>query len=246
MQVPRGVAYWLGNAVYVSVTNRARGLSLVASRGPAFRMPEASGFAPLEREPTVDEVAAAVDAAYADPRKRAVGVDVGRTRRADGGATDGGVAFAGLGDPLVRWEVVRDAAARVRASRPGAPIRVVTNGLAPDGADPGRVAAALAAAGVDSATVALNAATPDAYDALVLAPPRYAPAYHASAADAVGDVRGASFASACAMVTALAEAGVAVDVSRVSNASCSAAAVRALALSLGARETRDRPFFDDP
>ena len=111
----RGVVYWLGSQLYVSLTNRARGLSLVASRGPAFIMPETSGFAPLEAEPSVDTVVEAVLDAYAnDERKKALGQDVGRTRRADGGATDPGVAFAGLGDPLLRWPDVAEITRRVR------------------------------------------------------------------------------------------------------------------------------------
>ncbi len=76
----RGVVYWLGSQLYVQLTNRARGLSLVASRGPAFQMPASSGFAPLEAEPSVDTVVEAVLAAYAnDERKRSLGQDVGRT-----------------------------------------------------------------------------------------------------------------------------------------------------------------------
>ena len=51
-----GVVYWLGNVLYVALTNRPRGLALAASRGAAFAMPEASGFKPLEAEPTVDDV----------------------------------------------------------------------------------------------------------------------------------------------------------------------------------------------
>ena len=90
-----GLVYWLGKTLYVSLTNRARGLTLVASRGPAFAMPEASGFAPLASEPSVDDVVSAVLDAYAnDQRKKSVGVDVGRTRRADGGEARVGVEVA--------------------------------------------------------------------------------------------------------------------------------------------------------
>lgn len=243
--VPQGVVYWLKSAVYVSLTNRARGLSLVGSRGPGFAMPTASGFAPLDREPTVDEVVAAVAAAYDDPRKKAVGVDVGRTRRADGGATDPGVTFAGLGDPLLRWECLEAAAARITENHPGAPVRVSTNGLLPAGAPPPEaVARRLAAAGVTRATVALNCASPPSYEALMLAAPAYAPAYHASPDAAVGDVAGASFGDACAFLGALADAGVEVEASRVEAPGAdAAAAVRSLALALGAIDVRGRPYF---
>ena len=131
MRAARGVVYWLGSQLYVQLTNRARGLSLVASRGPAFIMPETSGFAPLEAEPSVDTVVEAVLDAYAnDERKKALGQDVGRTRRADGGATDPGVAFAGLGDPLLRWPDVAEITRRVREHHE-VPISLYTNGLLP-------------------------------------------------------------------------------------------------------------------
>lgn len=152
-----GVVYWLKNALYVGLTNRARGLSLVASRGPSFVMPASSGFAPLVSEPSVDEVVAAVLEAYAqDDRKKALGQDVGRTQRADGGATDPGVIFAGLGDPLLRWEAVAEAAAKIRAHHL-VPLRMNTNGLVPPGAAPEVVAAALRDAGLTHATVASTA-----------------------------------------------------------------------------------------
>ena len=143
----RGVVYWLGSQLYVQLTNRARGLSLVASRGPAFIMPETSGFAPLAAEPSVDTVVEAVLAAYAnDERKKALGQDVGRTRRADGGATDPGVAFAGLGDPLLRWPDVAEITRRVREHHE-VPISLYTNGLLPPDA-PGAAEVASSAAGV--------------------------------------------------------------------------------------------------
>ena len=143
----RGVVYWLGSQLYVQLTNRARGLSLVASRGPAFQMPASSGFAPLETEPTVDTVVEAVLDAYAnDERKKALGQDVGRTRRADGGATDPGVAFAGLGDPLLRWPDVAEITRRVREHHE-VPISLYTNGLLPPDA-PAAAEVASSAAGV--------------------------------------------------------------------------------------------------
>ena len=127
----RGVVYWLGSQLYVQLTNRARGLSLVASRGPAFIMPASSGFAPLEAEPPSTPSSKLCSTAYAnDERKKALGQDVGRTRRADGGATDPGVAFAGLGDPLLRWPDVAEITRRVREHHE-VPISLYTSGLLP-------------------------------------------------------------------------------------------------------------------
>ena len=110
-------------------------------------MPEASGFAPLDAEPSVDAVVEAVLDAYAnDERKKALGQDVGRTRRADGGATDPGVAFAGLGDPLLRWPDVAEITRRVREHHE-VPISLYTNGLLPPDA-PAAAEVASSAAGV--------------------------------------------------------------------------------------------------
>ena len=127
-------------------------------------------------------------AAYAnDERKKALGQDVGRTRRADGGATDPGVAFAGLGDPLLRWPEVAEITRRVREHHE-VPISLYTNGLLPPGAPAAaEVATKLHEAGVTAATVALNAADPDSYERVMLSPPPYAPAYHEDALSSIGD-----------------------------------------------------------
>ena len=64
-----GLAYSLGRALYLSVTNRSNAASILDTRGPGFRMPDSSGFLLLPDdapEPTSDELAAVVDACYAD------------------------------------------------------------------------------------------------------------------------------------------------------------------------------------
>jgi len=69
------------------------------------------------------------------------------------------VVFCGYGEPLLRWEVVRDLGRRVRAA--GVPVRVNTDGLASRvfGLD---VPAALEGA-VDEYSVSLNAPDPETY-----------------------------------------------------------------------------------
>ena len=47
-----GLTYTLGRALHVSLTNRCNALTLVESRGPGFAISAASGFAPLQTEPT--------------------------------------------------------------------------------------------------------------------------------------------------------------------------------------------------
>ena len=54
----RGLAYTLRNTLYVSLTNEVNSVSLIGSRGPAFKMPESSGFVKLDNgiEPTSEDV----------------------------------------------------------------------------------------------------------------------------------------------------------------------------------------------
>ena len=54
----RGLAYTLRNSLYLSTTNHASAMSLLASRGPSFRMPVESGFFPLSDgfEPTAAQL----------------------------------------------------------------------------------------------------------------------------------------------------------------------------------------------
>ena len=150
-----GVAYSLGRTLYLSVTNRSNAASILDTRGPGFRMPESSGFLLLPTdapEPTSDELAAVVDACYADAD--IVGM----------GENDPGVVFAGAGEPLLRPDVLVDVVRKTRDdfSRHGVLFRVHTNGLHPPS-----VVAALADAAVDRVTVALATADPRQYDALM-------------------------------------------------------------------------------
>ena len=247
MAAPAGTLYWLRSCLYVAVTNKTRGLSLVGSRGPQFLMPPESGFTPLSVEPSSAQIAEAVlDAYKTDERKKSLGADVGRTQRADGGATDPGVCFAGLGDPLLRWRDLCDATEQIRYVHPNIPIRINTNGLLPrDDESPVAVAEALLKAGVCDATVALNAAEADAYAQLMLTAPDYAPAYHASPEEAVGDVEGGSLSAACEFVVALHEVGIQVVVSCVNRPGTNVVAVRQLASALGAVDCKERSWHGD-
>lgn len=262
---PRGLAYWLADTLYVSLTNRTRGLSLVASRGPSFTMPAESGFAPLAAEPTTTEVVTAVLDLYKnDERKRSLGADVGRTQRADGGKLDPGLVYAGLGDPLLRWQDLCDITREIRVVHPAIPIRINTNGLLPtqpavgqeggDIASAESVAASLAEAGVDHATVALNAGNPKAYaDFMLTEPSSTLPIYRLADVDddggcgvinesPIGDVAGASFGDACAFVAALAEAQIGVTVSCVTRPGVDKNGMRKLAKALGAYDVKWRSY----
>jgi len=124
------------------------------------------------------------------------------------------------------------------------PISLYTNGLLPPDAPAAEVATALYEAGVTAATIALNAADPDSYARRMLSPPSYAPAYHADAASAIGDVTGASFGGACEFIAALTEAGVETTVTAVAAPDASLGAVCDLGTALGAVSFKERTFLD--
>jgi len=211
------LTYTLGRAIYVALTNRCNALTLPVTRGPSFAMPAASGFAPLPDgfEPTAEDLVAAVES---------------RLASSDGGPSS--VVFAGLGEPLLRLDVLVETAGRLHAAHAGAvALRVSTNGLVPR-ARSKEVARALLAAGVRRASVAI-ASSDEAQHRRLLVPRAAAvtPCLNAAAGTAV-DVPGLE--EACHFVTAMVAAGIEVECTAVAEPSVDLAAAEALAVSLGA------------
>jgi TatD family-associated radical SAM protein len=154
--LPAGtIAYRGGGGLYLNITNRCSCACRFCVRqwadgvfGEDLR---------LAREPDADEVTSAVEWAFAD----------------DGPAEE--VVFCGFGEPTMRLDVVLAVTEWLHVRR--IRTRLDTNGhgglLNPD-AD---VPASLAAAGLDAATVSLNAAGPQAYDEICR--PMFAKAHRA-------------------------------------------------------------------
>ena len=104
--------------------------------GPRFRCQRRRASHRWRRSPASTPSWRPSSTRYAnDERKRRSGRTSEATRRADGGATDPGVAFAGLGDPLLRWPDVAEITRRVREHHE-VPISLYTNGLLPPDAPP--------------------------------------------------------------------------------------------------------------
>ena len=132
-------------------------MPLFSTRGPGFQMPAASGFAPLPDgvEPSAEQVAEAV-AAAAD-------VDA--------------VCFAGVGEPLMKLNVLEAAAKLVRAERPALALRCNTNGLVQETVAQ-ETAERLATAGLGGVSVALASADAAEYAALMEPEPlRFSPVF---------------------------------------------------------------------
>ena len=196
-----GVAYVLGRTLYLAMTNRSNAATIVETRGPGFAMPPESFFVPYSepyREPEAEELADVVDLFY--EKLEIVGM----------GENDPGVVFAGMGEPLLRMDQIRETIEQVHESRHGVPFRVSTNGLFPPSA-----AVALADAGISNATVALATADPTQYAELMR--------------PESGD-----HATVCGFIASLAEAGVEVEATVVERPGVDVAAARKLAEALGA------------
>jgi len=156
-------------------------ISIVFGAGELTTLPRA---APRRERPdsTAAELAAVVDACYDE--MDIVGM----------GENDPGVVFGGAGEPLLRLDTIAETIDIVRQSRHGVPFRVSTNGLFPASA-----AAALAAAGVNRATVSLATADPKQYDELMRP--------DSSVGGAEGGA-GGHHAAVCGFICNLVEAGV--------------------------------------
>jgi molybdenum cofactor biosynthesis enzyme MoaA len=115
----KGVSYFLQKKLYISLTNECNSVSRFALRGPSFVLPTSAKFIPLPHgfEPTGDDIFNIVNDAFEEGK---IGVD---------SMDSDEITFAGLGEPLLRWKVLTDAASMITEKRHGAQLRVETNGL---------------------------------------------------------------------------------------------------------------------
>ena len=205
----RGLSYSLrpGGALYLALTNRCNSATLIATRGPGFSMPAPFQPLPDGEEPSPAQLAAAVREAYKDTE--IIGM----------GENDGGVTFAGVGEPLLRLEALLETVALVKETNHGVPFRVVTNGLAD-----ASVAAQLKEGGIKQVTVAIAAHNPPLY-AKVMEPQN-----------------GRGFGDVCTFIDACAQAGLLVECTAVAAPGVSESSTRKLAMSLGAAEFRMRSY----
>ena len=131
--LPPGLLYFLSSTCYISLTNRPLGLSLPCTRGPNFAMPPHSRFLPLPPgyEPTAKEAGdAVVETWLATHDEPGGGDEEGETLKNE-------LVFGGLGEPLLRLDVLKDTITRIKESgvRPrggeegDTEFRVITNGL---------------------------------------------------------------------------------------------------------------------
>ena len=221
-----GYGYVLKGSLYLALTNKNTAeVSLHESRGPSFSMPSESGFTEiLEREPAAEELADLVDQAYGVAGEGSLG---------GMGELDGGVCFAGAGEPLLRVDDLLEVVRSVKRRRNAIPFRINTNGLL--GLD---VVEKLSSSGllhmhaedtrretgIDKISVFLPSNEPKSFDKLLR------------------PYDGKSFGDACSFMSAMAETGVKVECTTVSRPGVDVTSVKNLADALGAHEFRVRSF----
>ena len=149
------IAYPVRNGLYINLTNRCPCACSFCIRQNGAGV-YGSDSLWLEREPTVAEVEAALDAADLVRREE--------------------VVFCGYGEPTERLDDLLEIARHIRAVAPHLPIRVNTNGLSDLIA--GQPTAARFAGLVDTLSISLNAPTAEEY--LELCRPKFGlPSYAA-------------------------------------------------------------------
>ena len=129
------IAYWLDNSLYLNITNKCSNDCWFCFRN--FKQGVGGFNLKLEREPTIAEVKAELEAAL--PLKRW-----------------GEVVFCGFGEPTARLDVLLEVARWIRKRGGSIPIRVDTNGHGYALNKVRDAAEELRAAGVNKVSVSLN------------------------------------------------------------------------------------------
>lgn len=207
------IAYPVRTGLYVNLTNRCPCACDFCLRksGPGVY---GSGELWLEREPTADEVVAAVD-----------GFLVPSAATKAGGAAFAELVFCGYGEPTERLAELLAVARHVREVAPGLPVRVNTNGLAD--LIHGRATANDLKGLVDVVSISLNASDADEY--FRICHPKFGPGSYAAML---------AYAKAC---TAVVPKVVMTVVGEPVTSPANQEKCRAIAESLGAT-LRVRPF----
>lgn len=117
----RGLVYWLRNKMYIALTNDLVSTPPIKMKGPMFVMPEDSKFKKIKAncEPNAKILAEIVDTAFDENL-----IEVGSMESEE-------ITFAGYGEPLLRYDILCEAAREIKDRRHGVPLRVRTTGLIP-------------------------------------------------------------------------------------------------------------------
>ncbi|GMI44307.1 hypothetical protein TrCOL_g11354 [Triparma columacea] len=212
-------------------------------------MPVYSRFKPLPQgyEPTAKEVAKALISTWESSLEE------------EEEDFDNAVVFAGLGEPLLRLDVMRDTIALIKSSgvKPSGKgageetdFRVITNGLF---WDVDQVVKDIKSAGVTSCTVSLNYPTPSLYNAHMFKPPPYSVSrfYPENPLDCIGvisppqhydDRPALGFNDVLNFIRTLSNVGVKVTATAVDNGITDVGKTEVIARENGAEEFKVRTY----
>ena len=113
----KGFTYWIEKKLYIALTNECNSISPLTLKGPSFQSFKTWKLAPLIIEPTADDILNEVNLAF-DSNK--IVVDSMHSEA---------ITYAGIGEPLLRKDVLFESARLIKLHRHGVPLRVRTNGL---------------------------------------------------------------------------------------------------------------------
>lgn len=223
--------YFLRSSIYVNLTSKYVGTSLVSSRGPGFVMPERCNFQRIPSEdPCPGAIADAVSEAF-------IGSQFGND-----------VVFAGLGDPLLKLDLLLRTAERITESNPGKALkyRVVTNGLLES--YPESLSSMMKQASIEKLTVCMNYPCSSSYDLNMLRSPPHTSPYHDPSdlhhATASFMSSGDAFPSVCDFVSSMSKQGMDVEVTAIDNGRADIDDVKDLAIKLGASAFNVRTWHE--
>jgi len=213
----KGLTYFINGKLYLAVTNKCNSATSISVRGPSFQWGKDFVDLPRGFEPTADMLSTAVSDAFKGGH---IGTDSGPAPEL--------ITFAGKGEPLLRHEVICEAAAQLQQLRVTRPmqLRIKTNGLVTGSEQRERLVRQLKEAGIDAMAIALQTAAPAQYVELM----RPAPGQ-------------GGFDDVCGFITACAAGGLAVEATAVAAPGVDLDATRALALSLGAHTFSSSKYF---
>ena len=201
----RGLSYWIKGNLFISVTNELNSVSRFALRGPSYVPP--TGFQKLadNAEPTSEVIFKLVDEAFEEGKIAMSSMDAAP------------VTFEGYGEPLLRAELVCEAADMIKEARHGVPLHLVTNGLVNQSSS-GDMIQKLKASGISKVIVSLLTDNPKQYNEIMC--PR----------------DGTSFGDVCSFVTGCVENDLEVECTTVAIPGINVRSVRGLAFALGAQD----------
>lgn len=115
----KGISYFLNGRLYLALTNQCNSNTFLSLRGPSFKMPIESNFHPLNYnfEPNEIDIFNIVNEAFDNNKINVSSMDSDE------------ITFAGLGEPLLKLNVLTESAKLIIEKRHGVRLRVKTNGL---------------------------------------------------------------------------------------------------------------------